>query len=175
MDKTVYNILWNPWRYEYIKSTVKREKKKCILCEIPSRRDDEAYIIHRGKHAFIVLNAYPYNSGHVMIVPYRHVPSLEDLSDEEFLEITILLKKILRTLREAFNPEGFNVGVNIGRAAGAGIEEHVHIHVVPRWIGDSNFMAVIGNTKTLPVSLEETYRILKTKWIQLYGEEALDH
>ncbi len=174
MNRETYNILWNPWRYEYIKSTLRRTGK-CVLCEIPRRRDDEAYIIHRGRHSYIVLNAYPYNSGHVMIVPYRHTASIENLNDEELNEINTLLRKILRVLRLTFKPEGFNIGVNIGRAAGAGIEEHVHIHVVPRWVGDSNFMAVIGNTRTLPTSLEESYRLLKTKWIELYGEEALDH
>ncbi len=168
-------ILWNPWRYEYIKSISKRhEKKKCIFCEMIKRRDDEAYIIYRGKYSFIVLNAYPYNSGHLMIAPYRHVASYEELSNDEIREISLLLKHIIPVLRESFKPDGFNIGINIGRAAGAGVEGHIHIHVVPRWVGDANFMTVISATKTLPIALEETYKILKSKWIEKYGEEALD-
>ena len=174
MAEPPFKILWNPWRYEYVKSTLKK-KDKCIFCELPKFKDEEAYIIYRGKYSYIVLNTYPYNSGHLMIVPYRHVDTFEKLTEEETTEITALLKKILRVLREVFSPEGFNIGVNIGRAAGAGVEGHIHIHVVPRWTGDSNFMFVIGNTKTIPISLEKTYELLKSKWIELYGGEALDH
>jgi ATP adenylyltransferase len=170
-----YKILWSPWRYEYIKSTTMKHKGECVLCNIPRKSDDEAHIIYRGKKAYIVLNAYPYNTGHIMIVPYRHVDSLEKLDGEEIQEVALLIQASLKTLRKALNPEGFNIGVNIGRAAGAGIHEHVHIHVVPRWTGDSNFMTVVGATKTLPLNLEETYRILKSTWIELFGEEALDH
>ncbi len=170
-----YNILWNPWRYEYVRETVKPHSK-CILCELVRKCDEEAYIIYRGKHSYIVLNAYPYNSGHLMIVPYRHVSSIESLDKEELIEINELIIRSLKILRDTFNPDGFNIGMNIGRAAGAGIEEHIHIHIVPRWVGDSNFMAVIASTKTLPISLDETYRLLRSSWKKLFrGEEALDH
>lgn len=170
-----FKILWNPWRYEYIKVITGKERGRCIFCEMPRKGDEEAYIIYRGKYSFIVLNAYPYNSGHVMIAPYRHVNTYEKLNNEEIMEISLLIKRILPVIREVFKPDGFNIGINIGRAAGAGVEGHIHIHVVPRWVGDSNFMSVIGSTKTLPIALEETYRLLKSKWIEKYGEEALDH
>jgi len=172
---TNFKILWNPWRFEYVKTTVK-PREKCVLCELPKHDDKESLIIYRGKHSYIALNAYPYNSGHVMIIPYRHVPSIEDLSSEELTEITDLIVKSIKAIRKAFNPDGFNVGMNIGRAAGAGIDDHVHVHVVPRWVGDANFMAIISSTKNLPISLDETYRLLRDAWKKLFNsEEALDH
>jgi len=170
-----FKILWNPWRYEYIRTTTK-PKGTCIFCDLPSRSDQEALILYRGKYSYIALNAYPYNSGHLMVIPYRHVPSLEDLSSEELKELVDLVVKSIKALRESFSPDGFNVGLNIGRAAGAGVEDHVHVHVVPRWVGDANFMAIISSTKNLPISLDEAYKILKDSWRKLFGgEEALDH
>ena len=163
-----YRILWNPWRYEYVKTTTK-PAKECILCKLPEKSDHESLIIHRGKHSYIALNAYPYNSGHLMIIPYRHVPSLENLEREELYELMELIIESLKILRESFSPDGFNIGVNIGRAAGAGIADHVHIHVVPRWVGDTNFMAIIGSTKNLPISLEETYKLLKDAWKKIHS------
>jgi ATP adenylyltransferase len=159
----MYRILWNPWRYEYIKRTLK-SSSECIFCKLQNMSDDEAYIIYRGEYSYVVLNAYPYNSGHLLIVPYRHVASIEDLNDNELLEMMKLVNKSIKALRKAFTPDGFNIGINLGRAAGAGVAGHVHIHVVPRWIGDSNFMAVIAATKTLPISLAETYKILRENW-----------
>ena len=165
-----FKILWNPWRFEYIKTTTKpRKEEECILCELPRRGDREALILYRGKYAYVTLNAYPYNSGHLMIVPYRHVPSIEELNDEELLELLKLVVKSMKVLRNSFSPDGFNIGVNIGRAAGAGIEDHVHIHVVPRWVGDSNFMAIIASTKNLPISLDETYELLRSTWEKIFG------
>lgn len=114
----------------------------------------------RGKKAFVILNKYPYNPGHLMIVPYRHVPTLELLDQEEGSELIVLTSRAVKALRDIYTPDGFNVGINIGRVAGAGIEQHIHVHVVPRWNGDSNFMPVIGNTKVLPETLEETYKSL---------------
>lgn len=170
-----YRILWSPWRYQYIRSTVK-PREKCIFCEIPKMRDEDAYLLYRGKYSYVVLNAYPYNSGHLMVIPYRHVDTIEKLTMEELMEMMELTKKSLNALRRAFNPDGFNIGINIGRAAGAGVAGHVHIHVVPRWVGDANFMAVIASTKTLPLSLRETYNILRESWEEIPGnEEALDH
>lgn len=172
---TQYKILWNPWRYEYVKTTTK-PREKCIFCELPKYRDEESLIIYRGKYSYIALNAYPYNSGHIMIIPYHHASTLEELKHEELSEIMDLLIRSIKTIRKAFNPDGFNIGINIGRAGGAGIEDHVHVHVVPRWIGDTNFMAIISSTKNLPISLNETYKLLRNAWKKIFsGEEALDH
>ena len=151
--------LWAPWRIKYI---LMEKPQGCIFCEKPKEnKDKENYILYRGKTAFIILNAFPYNSGHLMIAPYRHVPSLEHLNDEELLEISKLITLSLKFIRRAMNPDGFNIGVNIGRAAGAGIEEHVHVHVVPRWVGDTNFMPVLADTKVIPEALDATYDKLK--------------
>jgi len=163
-------IIWSPWRSEYIKSFTKPHRERiCLFCTLPKKEDKEGYIIYRGKRAYVVLNAFPYNSGHLMIVPYRHVSSLEYLDDDELFELVKLVKKSIAVLKEALKPDGINVGVNIGRAAGAGIEFHVHIHVVPRWAGDANFMPIIGNAKSLPVTLDETYRLLRTFWYKNKG------
>ena len=117
--------------------------------------------MYRGKLSYIILNAFPYNPGHVMVVPYRHVPTLELLDDNEGLELFQLVQLSLKVLREVYNPDGFNIGVNIGKVAGAGIESHVHIHIVPRWSGDTNFMPVFGNVKVIPEALEDTYEKIK--------------
>ncbi|MEZ0394637.1 MAG: HIT domain-containing protein [Desulfurococcaceae archaeon] len=154
--------LWNPWRFEYVRSASKAEV--CLFCALQRKEDEEALIVHRGRHSFVVMNAFPYNTGHLMIAPYRHVGSLEALSEEELSELVMLVAKSLRVLRVAFNPDGFNVGVNIGRAAGAGVPDHVHVHVVPRWTGDNNFIAVLTQTKTLPMALEEAYRTIRGAW-----------
>ncbi|MCE4614941.1 MAG: HIT domain-containing protein [Desulfurococcales archaeon] len=158
-------ILWAPWRMKYIKETVENEEGKlseCILCRVVKESDDKKnLILYRGARVYIILNKYPYNTGHLMIVPYRHVPSIEDLDRCELLELSLTIKHAVKALRDAFNPDGFNIGVNIGRAAGAGIQEHVHVHVVPRWIGDSNFIPVIGGVKVIPQGLDETYSQIK--------------
>ncbi len=167
---SVFKVLWSPWRSEYIKSFGKSKKEECLFCILPKKNDEEAYIVYRGKYAYVVLNAFPYNSGHLMIVPYRHVRSVIDLRESEIHEIfDELLKKSILALSETLRPDGFNVGINIGRVAGAGIEDHVHVHVVPRWIGDTNFMPVISGTKSLPVALDETYRILRDYWVKNFG------
>ncbi|MEM4490043.1 MAG: HIT domain-containing protein [Desulfurococcaceae archaeon] len=163
-------ILWNPWRYNYIKQfsgNKEEERKECLFCKLQKMKDDEAYIVYRGKSAFVVLNAYPYNSGHLMITPYSHVPEPTFLNEESVLEIMLLVNKSLKALRKAFNPDGFNIGANIGRAAGAGVPDHFHIHVVPRWVGDTNFIAIIANTKPLPISLQESYEIIKKAWSEV--------
>ncbi len=159
--KPWYSVLWAPWRMTYIKETVKGTKKSCIFCEAPKMVDEEALILFRGKLSYIILNKYPYNTGHLMIVPYRHVPSIEDLNKNEIEEMNSLTIASLRALRKVFNPQGFNIGINIGEVAGAGVAEHVHIHIVPRWKGDANFMTVIGGTKVIPQDLRETYTLLK--------------
>lgn len=152
--------LWAPWRIEYIRRAVKGENE-CFLCEYPKlNRDEDFYILFRGKLSYIILNAFPYNNGHLMIAPYRHVTSVEELTDEEFMEIFKLLKLSVKTLRLTFNPDGFNVGLNVSRAAGAGVD-HLHFHVVPRWVGDTNFMPVLSETKVISQHLRETFNLLK--------------
>jgi len=156
------NVLWAPWRLKYILSTSTKKSEECLFCRV-IREDNDAknYVVYRGKLSYIILNAFPYNPGHLMVVPYKHVPTLELLDYNEGLEIFQLTQLSLRALREVYNPDGFNIGVNIGRVAGAGIEAHVHIHIVPRWNGDTNFMPVIGNVKVIPEALEDTYTKLK--------------
>ncbi len=132
-----------------------------MLCKLQELSDEESLILYRGRTAYIVMNLYPYNTGHVMITPKRHVASLEELSLEEKLELMLLVEAAIAGIKEVLNPHGFNVGINLGRVAGAGIEEHLHIHVVPRWNGDTNFMPVIAETKVIPQDIRETYRLLR--------------
>lgn len=152
------DYLFTPWRMEYIRSS---KQDGCIFCEMLERDDRDALIVRRGRHAFLVLNRYPYNNGHFMSVPYRHVDSLENLSAEETAEMMALLAQGITALRKAFHPEGFNIGANIGKVAGAGVKDHVHMHVVPRWAGDTNFMPLFGETRVIPQTLEQTYDELK--------------
>jgi len=151
--------LWAPWRIEYILS---EKEEGCLFCRVINEdRDDENLILYRGKKAYVILNKYPYNNGHLMIVPYRHVPNIEDLDDDELLEICRLTTLSIRLLKHVMKPEGFNIGANIGKAAGAGIEEHFHLHIVPRWVGDTNFMPIISDTKVVVEAIKETYKKLK--------------
>jgi ATP adenylyltransferase len=148
--------LWAPWRLDYIKGP---KPDECIFCTGPSAGDDAAkYIVKRGEHAFAILNAYPYNNGHLMVSPYRHVPSIEELDEPDLLELMTLAQESLRVLTQVYAPEGFNMGINQGKVAGAGVEHHVHLHVVPRWGADTSFMPVIGDTRVLPQSLDDSYR-----------------
>jgi len=146
-----------PWRIEYILGPKKSPDGGSIFTRIAQSSDDEAnYVIARGRSCFAMLNAYPYSGGHLMIVPYREVPDFDDLLDEELLELMKLTRRCQRALAKAMQPHGFNIGVNLGRVAGAGIEEHLHIHVVPRWAGDCNFMPVIAHTGVVPEALKDT-------------------
>jgi len=146
---------------EYIRS---KKPKGCILCGKPEETDDTGnYILYRGKKNFVILNAYPYNPGHVMVAPYRHLASLEDFSDEELHEHYTIVSRVVKVLREVVNPAGFNLGVNIGKVAGTGIEDHVHTHIVPRWLGDTNFMPVAGEMRVISEGLAATYQQLKGK------------
>lgn len=155
--------LWTPWRMEYIKSGTTGEG--CIFCELPEAGDDEAsLILARAEHGFAVLNKFPYNPGHLMVTPFRHVGDLADLKDEELADTTRLLRRSVQVIRDAWEPTGFNVGMNLGQFAGAGIPDHVHWHVVPRWSGDTNFMPVVGQTKVLPELLDETYAKLRPEF-----------
>ena len=155
--------LWTPWRMEYIKSaTTSDEEEGCIFCDLPKEDDDaRTLILARGETAFVILNRFPYNPGHLMVAPYRHEGDLVELKDRELAETSELVRESVRVLRDAWEPSGFNVGMNLGRVAGAGVPGHVHWHVVPRWDGDSNFMPVIGQTKVLPELLDESYAKLR--------------
>jgi len=137
----------------------------CILCEKPRQNNDaQNYILHRGEKNFVMLNSYPYNPGHLMIAPYCHVANLEELTTEELHEHFEIVSRSLKVLRQVFNPGGFNIGINVGKVAGAGIEEHVHTHIVPRWQGDTNFMPVLSDVRVMPEALAETYEKLRGKF-----------
>jgi ATP adenylyltransferase len=152
--------LWAPWRLEYIRGP---KADECIFCRAVESDDDEGnFVVHRGELAFVMLNAYPYNNGHLMVAPYAHEPTIETLDDATDLEMVQLVKRSITALREVYRPEGFNIGINQGAAAGAGIEEHVHQHVVPRWRGDTNFMPVIGDVRVLPQSLSDSWKELRS-------------
>jgi len=153
--------LWAPWRIEYIR---KGEEGGCILCQKPQENNDEAnLILCRGQYNFIMFNAFPYNPGHLMIAPYKHTADLQDLTYEEAKDHFDLIKRALALLKEVMKPASFNIGLNIGKVAGAGIADHLHTHIVPRWHGDTNFMPVMFNTKVVSEALADTYRKLKTK------------
>jgi len=155
--------LWAPWRMPYIKG---EKSGQCVFCAKPAWGDDEAAaIVHRGEHSYVMLNAFPYTNGHLMISPYLHTGTIEDLDEPTLLELMMLSRRSLAALRVAYRPEGFNVGFNLGKVAGAGFDDHVHLHVVPRWGADSNFMPVIGNARVLPELLEESYRALRAAWV----------
>jgi ATP adenylyltransferase len=138
----------------------------CIFCNAAAspETDPTTYILHRGQHAFIILNLYPYNNGHLMVVPFIHAESIEDLPPEALNEVMTLSQTALGVLRRAYHPHGFNIGINIGNAAGAGVPGHVHLHVVPRWSGDSNFMSTLANTRVIPEMIDETYERLRALW-----------
>jgi len=147
---------------EYIRM---KKADGCILCEKPGQDSDAVnYILYRGDKNFVIMNSYPYNPGHLMIAPYRHIASLEELTDEELHEHFDIVSRSIKVLRQAFSPSGFNLGINIGEVAGAGIEGHVHTHIVPRWQGDTNFMPVISDVRVVPEALAETYQKLKGKF-----------
>jgi ATP adenylyltransferase len=150
-------ILWAPWRLKYIEGS-KDGTGGDIFLELPAQNDDRKnLILYRGRVAFVILNAFPYTNGHLMVAPFRQCANVEDLTDEELLEINQLVAQSLRWLKRSFAPDGFNVGVNLGSAAGAGIPMHVHWHIVPRWSGDTNFMTTVGDVRVMPQSLEDTY------------------
>jgi ATP adenylyltransferase len=154
--------LWAPWRLEYIGSA--GEQEGCIFCGALEGSDEEGLVVHRGEQAFALLNKFPYSSGHLMIAPRRHVGEFGALEDDEALEIHRLAALGIEGLRRVYSPEGFNLGWNLGRAAGAGVVDHVHLHVVPRWVGDTNFMPVLADVKVLPEHLQETRRRLADAW-----------
>jgi ATP adenylyltransferase len=159
--------LWTPWRMAYIKGE-KKPISGCVFCNLPTE-NGEAQIVGRSQYVYVTLNIFPYNNGHLMIVPYEHVSTQEDLPVEALTDLMLTTNKALAVLRKAYNPPAFNLGANLGQAAGAGIAEHYHFHVVPRWPGDASFMTVVGNTRVIPDSLENIYRDLKAAWKELFG------
>lgn len=157
-----YNILWSPWRSEYVKRASKNNEKNCFICEaIKNPNDTASLVIYLNDNVVVMLNKYPYNSGHIMIAPIRHVRNIEDLTEKELLEISKKIVLFKKLLDKVYNPDGYNIGANLGKAAGAGLEDHIHFHIVPRWTGDANFMFTIGKTKVIPQSLEDAKKELK--------------
>ena len=155
--------LWSPWRSKYIDSFSKNERpKKCIFCGVQNGKNEaRRFIVWKGKECFIVMNVFPYNSGHLMVVPYSHRATLQELDDAECLELMNGTKLAIELLQRVSHPDGFNVGANLGRSSGAGIEGHVHLHVVPRWHGDTNFLPVLTDTKVISQDIRDTYRKLR--------------
>lgn len=154
------DYLFTPWRYAYITSAGKTPG--CVFCHREKEQDDrQALIVHRARHCFIMLNAFPYTSGHVMVVPYQHLDALEKLPADAAQELMVLTQRMESVLRAVYRPDGINLGMNIGAAAGAGVAGHIHMHVLPRWIADSNFMTTVGETRILPESLETTWERLR--------------
>ena len=154
------DFLWTPWRYQYV--TASEKARECIFCAAASdtKHDHERLVVYRAARNLIMLNRYPYTSGHVMIVPYEHVARLEDVPDDTLVEMIRLAQLAERRLRAVYRPDGLNLGFNIGHSAGAGIAEHIHLHALPRWTGDTNFMTVVGETRVLPEDLETTWERL---------------
>jgi ATP adenylyltransferase len=155
--------MWSPWRMDYVAGGEERASGKpaCVFCDLPAQHDDaRTYILYRGERAFVVMNLYPYNSGHLMMVPYAHEASLAGLDEPTLTELMTLAKRSQSILEERMRPQGFNLGVNQGRAGGAGIADHFHMHLLPRWVGDTNFMPALGDVRVMPQHLDETYRLL---------------
>ncbi len=161
MDK-----LWAPWRMEYVQR-VDAKDGGCVFCTVPQKENDrDNLILYRGETSFVILNKYPYNNGHCMVVPYKHTADSADLDNDVALEMWQLINKCKAVLTQAFHPDGFNIGMNVGRTAGAGIDQHVHMHIVPRWNGDTNFMPIIGETKVVSQGLLETYDALASHFTE---------
>jgi ATP adenylyltransferase len=158
--------LWSPWRSEYIASAGDADTTVCVFCKLREEPDNDAanFVLHRASHNYVVLNRYPYISGHLLIVPYEHVGELDAAAKATTDELMDLTKRSQTALREVYRPDGFNVGMNLGRSAGAGIADHIHIHILPRWSGDTNFMTSIGETRVLPEDLATTFGKLREKF-----------
>jgi ATP adenylyltransferase len=166
-DPDQLDRLWTPYRMAYVRGDERPSgtgAEECPFCEIPDLTDEQGLVVHRGDAAYVVLNLYPYAAGHLMVCPYRHIADYTDTTDAEVVEIGALTKQAMAVLRSVSRADGFNLGMNQGRAGGAGIRAHLHQHVVPRWVGDSNFMPIIGRTKTLPQLLTETRELLADAW-----------
>jgi ATP adenylyltransferase len=163
--------MFAPWRIQYIKQATEHTDDGCILCDYPASHDDElSLILYRGMYNFIIMNRYPYNAGHIMVSPRRHCGTLDGLDDNERNEHYRIVSRCVTILREVFHCDGFNVGMNLGRVAGAGVDQHIHTHIVPRWNGDTNFMPVLGDTKVINEAIADTYKALKPHFITLLEE-----
>jgi ATP adenylyltransferase len=157
------DYLFTPWRYAYI--TTADKAPECVFCAQAREKDDaKALIVHRGEHCFVILNTFPYTSGHVMIAPYEHLDQLQKLSSPAAQEMMLLMQKLEGILRQLYHPDGLNMGMNLGKAAGAGVAGHIHMHVLPRWVADANFVSVIGETRILPEALATTYQRIRSKF-----------
>ena len=151
------DYLWSPWRYQYV--TTAEQALDCIFCVLPAQhRDRENYIVHRARLNFVILNRFPYTSGHLMVVPYEHAPTLAEVAAETVMEMILLARQAETFLRANYQPDGLNMGINIGKAAGAGVAGHIHMHVLPRWVADANFVSVVCETRILPETLDETWK-----------------
>jgi len=153
------DYLWTPWRYAYV--TGADPKSGCIFCNAPKETDQQARIVHRAEHCYVILNTYPYTNGHVMVVPYAHLEELHKLPDDAAHEMIVLTQRMAAVLRSLYRPDGINLGMNIGKAAGAGVAGHIHMHILPRWVADANFVSVIGETRVLPEALDVTWERLR--------------
>jgi ATP adenylyltransferase len=152
--------IWAPWRLRYVKDA--KHSDECVFCAKPNDGDDrQALIVHRGEHCFVILNLFPYTNGHLMVAPFDHIGKLQQIPAEVTAEMMTLAQRAMDRMEEVYDPEGFNVGINQGRVAGAGVEGHIHLHVVPRWAGDNNYMPVLADTRVMPQSLEESYDALR--------------
>jgi ATP adenylyltransferase len=156
------DYLWTPWRFQYMSEVTSGKRPDCFFCDaVASRQDEETLLVHRGKKMFVILNRYPYTSGHAMVVPYAHVAELNLCEPEDLKEMMELAQRVETAFKMSYKPDGMNLGMNLGKAAGAGVVGHLHLHVLPRWLGDSNFMTVTGETRVLPEDLKTTYEKLK--------------
>jgi ATP adenylyltransferase len=157
------DYLWTPWRYQYVTKT--GHPADCVFCAAPQCPDDRtSLIVHRAVHNYVILNRYPYTSGHLMVVPYAHVATLDEVGDAALTELILLARDCERKLRSVYRPEGLNFGINVGKSAGAGIAGHLHLHALPRWTGDTNFMTAIAETRVLPEDLDVTWNRLRSAW-----------
>jgi ATP adenylyltransferase len=155
--------IWAPWRLAYVKDASK--DTECIFCAKPAEgNDEETFIVHRGERCFVILNTFPYTNGHLMVAPFEHLGRLQDLDSDTVAELMALASRAMAIIEETYGPEGYNVGFNQGRIAGAGFDSHIHMHVVPRWAGDTNYMPVLADTRVMPQSLEQSYAALKGKF-----------
>lgn len=156
------DVLYSPWRLKYILS---EKDEKCIFCVKPSEKNDEKHLIpFRSEHSFVILNAYPYNNGHLMVVPNKHVSTLNQLNKTEIDDLFETVQLCERVIKQVYDPDGMNIGMNLGRAAGAGIDDHIHVHIVPRWNGDVNFMTAVSGTRVIPESFEQAFSKLKEQF-----------
>ena len=154
--------IWAPWRLVYVKDASKDIEEECIFCAKPAEDEDEAnLIVHRGERCFVILNKFPYTNGHLMVAPYEHVAALQELDAKTIAEMMGLAQRGIEALESSYSPHGYNVGCNQGRVAGAGVEHHIHMHVVPRWGGDTNFMPVLGDTRVMNQTLEDSYETVR--------------